>query len=174
MKLRTTLLALALLGGLSSAKAATISGTVSFTGWNAPVVGIQLEMYIVDWSLQQLVDYGTFTVGIGGTYTYVTNASIPPGTYDLYVNGDRWLQQDSANVSVGATAVANYNLIPGDVENDEAVDIADYARVHFAMWSTSGSVNWDPYADLDGDGWVDMMDYSLVSYYYGMVGDTFY
>ena len=54
-----------------------------------------------------------------------------------------------------------------DLNNDGVVDDADMEILSNAWYSTPGDPNWDPRADVDGNGIVDLFDVSYVARYYG-------
>jgi hypothetical protein len=57
--------------------------------------------------------------------------------------------------------------IPGDINNDDVVDIFDATLASLAFASKPGSPNWNPDADLNGDGLVDIFDMIILSSHFG-------
>jgi hypothetical protein len=56
-----------------------------------------------------------------------------------------------------------YTPIPGDLNSDGVVNLADLRIVAMAYGTTSGEKGWNPVADLNRDGVVDIFDLVLVS-----------
>jgi len=56
---------------------------------------------------------------------------------------------------------------PGDVDGDCIVELTDFYVLSAAFGSTKGSPRWDQRADLNFDGIVDMMDFSIASQNFG-------
>ena len=57
--------------------------------------------------------------------------------------------------------------IPGDINNDDVVDIFDATLASLAFASKPGSPNWNPDADLNDDGLVDIFDMIILSSHFG-------
>jgi len=57
--------------------------------------------------------------------------------------------------------------IPGDINNNDVVDIFDATLASLAFASKPGSPNWNPDADLNGDGLVDIFDMIILSSHFG-------
>lgn len=56
----------------------------------------------------------------------------------------------------------------GDVNRDGIIDDADQQLINNAWESTPGSPNWNPDADLNGDGIVDMNDATILAQHFGL------
>ena len=99
---------------------------------------------------------------------------IPPGAYHIAVKGSKWLQKVvTADTTGGDVSGLNVNLTPGDINNDNVVDIADFGLLVNAYGSDSkvpGS-SYNVNADLNSDGVVDINDFGLLVNSYGMMGD---
>ncbi|MBL8048454.1 MAG: hypothetical protein JNJ45_07205 [Chthonomonas sp.] len=109
----------------------------------------------------------------GGAYSF--QLDIAPGNYDVAVKGATWLRKVTSPVNfsgaqnITATAV---NLINGDVNDSNLVDIADYSLLASAFDSTPSDGNWLVGADLNGDLIVDIADYSILANSFDLVGDN--
>jgi len=55
----------------------------------------------------------------------------------------------------------------GDLNRDGSVNIDDVAMVMIAMWTVPADSNWNPKADLDEDGVIDIGDLSLMCLEFG-------
>lgn len=64
-----------------------------------------------------------------------------------------------------------FDLLNGDVDGSNLVDIADYARLAAAFSSVPSSEHWDASADLNRDEIVDIADYSILAGNFSKVGD---
>jgi hypothetical protein len=58
----------------------------------------------------------------------------------------------------------------GDTDGDDVVGAADLARLQAAFGSASGDAAFDPACDLDRDGRVTLLDFSLLARSYGFSG----
>jgi len=56
---------------------------------------------------------------------------------------------------------------PGDVDGNGVVDIQDIVLATTSYRSVTGGPNWNPNADLNGDGRVDIFDLTTIIRYYG-------
>jgi hypothetical protein len=56
---------------------------------------------------------------------------------------------------------------PGDVDGNGDVDIQDIVLATASYHSVTGDPNWNPDADLNGDGRVDIFDLTTIIRYYG-------
>jgi len=54
-------------------------------------------------------------------------------------------------------------IFPGDVNQDHVVNMADIAAAALAFNSSPGLPNWNPYADMNGDGKVELRDIALAA-----------
>ena len=77
------------------------------------------------------------------------------------------LRQAFRNVNLNTDVTLNFNLINGDVNNDNLIGDADLLRVLFAF----GQRCDDCPEDLNGDGMVDDADLLIVLFNFGRQGD---
>jgi hypothetical protein len=78
-------------------------------------------------------------------------------------------------IAIGATALPDAAhadgwvtvTTPGDVNGDYKVDLQDLIILAKAYKSTPGSPNWNPNADIDGNGIVSLTDLTLLAIHYG-------
>ncbi|MBL8048078.1 MAG: hypothetical protein JNJ45_05295 [Chthonomonas sp.] len=64
-----------------------------------------------------------------------------------------------------------FNLLNGDVDGNNLIDIADYSLLAAAFDATSENANWFAQADLNQDGIVDIADYTILATNFDKVGD---
>jgi len=67
----------------------------------------------------------------------------------------------------GTLKIDDPTRIPGDINGDGKVDLADLCILAKAYGSELGDPNWNPAADICGDGKVDLADLSVVAEHYG-------
>jgi len=99
----------------------------------------------------------------------VFDKDCPSGTYSIEVNTDRYLKQfisDPQTITAGTTTqLAPVNLVAGDANNDEYLDIVDYSIVigcfSELMPATSCNDTTKALGDFNDDGVVNQFDYNL-------------
>jgi len=100
----------------------------------------------------------------------VTN--IPMGTYKLAIKGSKWLQR-VLNVTVGNgnNSVPTITLLPGDVHEDNTINIDDLSDLVDAFFTAPDDPFWNENADLNCDDTVDVLDLSLLADSFFLSGD---
>ncbi len=93
-----------------------------------------------------------------GNYTI---SNVPPGTYT--VNPEMTLYLDSSKsgvvVNTGATTtLSQVRLLGGDCNDSEHIEIHDATIIGSAFGSVPTDSNWDPRADINADGKVNILD----------------
>ena len=106
-----------------------------------------------------------------GTYSI---SSVPPGTYDVAIQGAKNLRVVNAvvTVSAGGGFVPDTLLPAGDANGDNRVNVLDFGILVNAYGSgaaVSGS-DYDAAADFNFDGAVDVLDFGLLVNEYGNSG----
>lgn len=124
---------------------------------------------------------GTAVALVDGNGNYSV-AAPGNGDYDLSVNPRSYLRRTiHTNTTAGSVTNADLNLLPGDIEDDTVVDIADYTLLATAFdksssdsdWLTVGGNGHAPYeSDLNADGIVDIADYTILALFFDAVGDN--
>lgn len=93
------------------------------------------------------------------------------GNYDLAIKGSHWLRAvHPVNITSTCVTASPFNLLNGDIDNDNEIGIGDYAVLSSSYNSAPGDPNWVVGADLNGDESVDIADYSILSANYGQIG----
>ncbi len=92
--------------------------------------------------------------------------SVVGGTYDIAAKGANWLRQKLLSQTVSGTTEANFALINGDADPNNAVDLGDMNKVfiNFANPGGDGDINWD--------GIVGVEDLSIIFIEFGANGDS--
>ena len=63
--------------------------------------------------------------------------------------------------------------LPGDLDGSGRVDGYDLISFGLANGSSSGDTNWNPQADMDGNGTIDSADLTMLSTHFGRIGVSF-
>jgi hypothetical protein len=159
----------------------TISGRVTFGDFDPTLTGGRG----ITVRLEDITNLGTVaatywtTTDANGFFEVVTSLQ---GTFNIYVKGATWLQEDMGEYTFGPTAgipnrttpytaLDDSNPINGDVDGDNEVSILDYLELSAKYGLTTSDPGFNPNADLDGDGEVSILDYLILSANYGLVGD---
>src|SRR5262249_49086827 len=75
---------------------------------------------------------------------------IPRKSFTLHIKGSKWLAKNLAvDASNGDVTGIHATLLPGDVNGNNRVGIADLADLSDAFGSTSSSPDWNENADLN-------------------------
>jgi hypothetical protein len=146
----------------------TVSGTFGLRGWTSSLTGPPVTIEVRAPGSTRRLQIAMVRLSATGEFTLST--VLPPGTYDVTVKGDRWLRAKLQNVTFtaeGASGLAFGELIPGDVSENNAVDLADYLALAATF---DRHPPFDSRADLNGDGAVDLADFLLLAAHYEMVG----
>jgi hypothetical protein len=90
--------------------------------------------------------------------TIATASSTPPGSYTLVVNA---LSADGFRSHVTSLPLV-VSGTPGDVNGDGAVDCSDVTAVRASYGKKTGQAGYNPSADFNGDGFVNVLDLQFV------------
>ena len=77
--------------------------------------------------------------------------------------GNQTLVNGANNLNFGS-------LLPGDINNDNVVNIIDVSYVNSTFGKTSGQADFNPLADFNCDGVVNIIDISILNSSFGMSG----
>lgn len=119
----------------------------------------------------------SFTVNVpaNGEYSNISLAGLTPGTqYTALLKG---ASQIAASVTfIMSPAVSNLNsndpikLISGDLNDDNAINDADYSLALKALNATPQSTNWNANADLNKDSVINIFDLAIITKNKGQIG----
>jgi hypothetical protein len=87
-------------------------------------------------------------------------------TPQLDDNGDKVANYLDCSLSVG-TYFGSEAIKSTDVNGDGLVDVEDLGAVALAWQSSPGNPNWNPYVDFDNNGFINIIDVSIVALDYG-------
>lgn len=140
-----------------------ISGRVNHDRQNLSLV--PFEMQIFQAGTQNLQYRRTFNTNSAGQFT--TYTAIMGGTVDIAVRAPTSLRRIVRGVSLNSDVSGLvFNLINGDLNQDNVIDDADLLLVLFNFGSNNAQ------ADPNGDGIVDDADLLMVLFNFGAVGDN--
>src|SRR5581483_35225 len=101
----------------------------------------------------------TIANGSGTTaFSVTTSTATPPGNYTLVING---LSADGVRSHV-VTLPLVVTGTAGDVNHDGAVNCDDVAAVRAWFGTKAGQAGYNPSADFNGDGFVNILDLQFV------------
>jgi hypothetical protein len=146
----------------------TVAGGVGLRGWMGPLAGVPVTLEIR--RPGEAAALQTETVHLSAAGEFSLPIVWPPGVYDVTVKGDRWLRAILRNVTVteaGASGLEFGDLIPGDVSDDNSIDLADFLLLASAYEADPPT---EPRADLNGDGAVNEADFLLLAQHFGESG----
>ncbi len=129
-----------------------VNQTMAFTG--TATGGTQ--PYAYNWSM------GDGATNTGGSIGYTYSR---PGNYTVKLT-----VRDSTgrSVSISRTiTVTTYHILLGDVNGDCIVDMKDVTIARNSYGKSAGSPGFDPRADIDHDGVVDILDMAIVAAEFG-------
>ncbi len=92
------------------------------------------------------------------------------GPWDISMKDGTWLRRTVKGIGVNQTFV-DFNLINGDIDDDNAITVFDYIELSAAFDTFAGDPGFNERADLDRDGSVSVFDYILVSQNFDTEGD---
>jgi len=110
--------------------------------------------------------YEGFTSADGG---YLLSF-IMPGTYTVTVTmpGYLWAERDGVAVRPEeTTTLPPVTLLGGDANNSGVINVQDLIIIAVALKTTPGMFRWDPRADINGDGKVNIFDLVLCASNFG-------
>jgi hypothetical protein len=104
---------------------------------------------------------------------------LPLKKYLVHIKGEKYL---AINTTVDVTGGSFYTITgtvtPGDVNNDNTVNIGDLGPLADAFGALGvdpltglPSISWNPDADLNGDGKVNITDLGILASSFGLSGD---
>jgi len=99
----------------------------------------------------------TFTLRGESTFTYTVTA---PGTAGDYVFSGILKDEDKIAYAVGGDNTVTVGVIPGDLNNDDHVNVLDMTRIE-NHWGETGAPGWIP-EDLNKDGVINEGDMVVI------------
>ncbi|VGO22241.1 dockerin type I domain-containing protein [Pontiella sulfatireligans] len=159
--------------GNTTTNTATIEVNKTQVALNVELTGAIAGTFSRDVTLV-MTDAGSAVMGIrvetlefiGGVAT-LSMLQVPAGVAAISADTDWTLRSRQTLVYDGdGQTSAALVLTGGDLNNDNIVDMLDFARLRYFYNLET------PEADIDGDGWVNMTDYGLLQYNWYLSGDA--
>jgi hypothetical protein len=147
--------------GLAGEEVAKVSGRIEFEGI-APDAAAQIVTFGYYPSNGGSPLFSHVPVRPGGAFTICA----PSGNTFQWITAKKYLSTVVPKVSQ-----QHILLRVGDVNGDNQVELADLSALLAALGSQPGDPNWNPSADLNGDGIVNDRDRHLLANNFGAVGD---
>lgn len=147
---------------------ATINGLVD---WDSDCGDRPLRIGIYESGSPDLVYEFNIILSSDGSYTV---GDLLPGTYDIFVKPDGSLQVGHLAVELesGENTLMTNNLIAGDMNGDNGINISDISVLNLAFGSSIGDPNFNISADTNCDGNVNIIDISILNANFGISGDN--
>ncbi len=117
------------------------------------------------------INYPSQNTDASGFFT-VPVTGLPSGTYSWRVKGPKFLANSGSVVLTGGgtTQAEMGQLRAGDSDNDNVVNVNDFAIVQRAFGRTIGNGRYDDRADFTGDQVVNVHDFNLMKVNFGQTG----
>lgn len=91
--------------------------------------------------------------------------NLVPGLYTFRLSNPGYLTMDYT-IEVSDDTAEEFNMIAGDLIGDGKVDILDIAAICQKFSLTKDMDGWDPVMDYNNDGWIDIIDVSIMAINY--------
>lgn len=115
---------------------------------------------------------GTYLAVVDAVGRFRVEVEHMAGPYLISIKSAHHLRRTLGSVQLtGDGASVQVSLQNGDVDGDNEVGIADYARISSSWGLEKGETGFDDDADLNIDTVVDIADYAILSANYGLMGD---
>src|SRR5690606_34880078 len=110
-------------------------------------------------------------IGVNGNYSI---PEIDPGVYDIYFKVKGYLTSKVASVIVnpGGNTLYVGGITPGDISNNNVVNFSDVSAFNPAFGSQTGQPAYLQVADYNCDGFINIIDLSIIGQWYGMIGES--
>ncbi|MCE9558498.1 MAG: hypothetical protein K8R88_06065 [Armatimonadetes bacterium] len=155
----------------------TVSGHFNFNGGIAQTtVNLQFRLAGTQTNVGNVI---SAPVDGGGNYSVSA-----PGyaNYDLTVEPKGYLRRTiNTNATTTDVTNANFNLVAGDIVDDNTIDLSDYIKLVVYFNASSFDINWNTPdvdgiapsdADIDGNSVVDLTDYTVIVTNFNIIGDN--
>jgi len=146
----------------------TISGTITFSQYlGTPPASVVFNFRQVGASSP----FMSVTVPVAADGSFKIQ-NVPTQSYQVYIQPGSWLRRTlSLNLTSSDVTNADYVLLNGDINGDNRIDNTDRRLITIADGAKPGDPNWNPRADLNGDGVIDYKDFDILYRNFGRIGD---
>jgi hypothetical protein len=147
----------------------TVSGRVLPQGWAASLAGVPATIELRAPGQTAALETHTVTLAADGAFSFATARY---GPHDLAAKGARWLRSVRASVNLSGAHVTgqDFELLAGDCDGSNVVDLADFLILAAAYDTASGDPGFNASADFTGDGAIDLQDFLLLAANYDLAG----
>lgn len=116
---------------------------------------------------------GTLQIQANGSFSVPLPSPLNLGTRQVSIDAPAFLRRTSGNVNsvLGGITGLNLDLIAGDSNGDNVVDLDDYFDLADAFRTNEGDAGFNPDVDFDGSGSIDLDDYFLLAEAFRVAGD---
>lgn len=139
--------------------------------WNSACGSREVEIRLFVPETTSLLYEHNGMIGVNGNYSI---PEIDPGEYDIYFKVKGYLTRKVSNVTVnpGLNTLSIGGITPGDVNNNNSVNLSDISQFNYAFGSQIGQPDYYQIADYSCDGFINIIDLSLLGQWYGTMGDS--
>ncbi len=133
---------------------------------NPPAIPVEIVMMDLNGGVLER----DFRIFDPGTPTRVWTAN-GFNNFNFYLKGFNTLGVEVQNVGVfGGGTIPPQQLVLGDLDGNDSINIADFGLLRNAFGSASGDPSFLPQADLNGDGSVNIQDFVIFRQGFGQSG----
>ncbi len=139
----------------------------SFAGSSLPFTNLVVEIR----DKGQTASLSTSVVAIRPDGRFWVQTPAAQGEFDICIKAGAYLSQvRTVDTSDSSRSFPVFNLLGGDVDSSNVVDSVDYQLMVRASGSSVGDANYASSADLNGDGTVNPVDFTIFAANFGVVG----
>lgn len=145
----------------------TLTGTIAVP---ASCAGRTVTLRMYEPGTTNLVMTETIAINAAGEFSV---SGIAPGTYDVFVKMNGYLQKGLAGqtINAGATNLSFGALLAGDIDNNNNINAIDLSAIIAAYNTVNGDAAYNPAADFDCSGTIGGVDLSALIINYNIQGD---
>jgi len=138
---------------------AIVNGILNSSALCSPTVA---EVFVFTANTADLIENFEILVDPNGDFQFeITIAA----DYDIFikVNGHLQILLPNQTYTAGINELGSFNLIPGDINNDNAIDIQDFSIFSAAYGLNENDEGFNPLTDINCDGVTEIVDFSIFS-----------
>lgn len=150
---------------------AKMRGDGTIPGYTGAPDSMVLNAALLDPITSNVVAEAAVRWGADGSFAF--EAPVPAGTYDIALRAPNSLRTVIKNIRVadGGAAEFDFNLVLGDINQDNYIGTDDYLVLNASFDSTEADPEFDARADLTGDKYVGTDDYLILNSNFDTPGD---
>jgi hypothetical protein len=127
------------------------------------------EFALTVYANASVMDSQTISLASGNSTTvaFIRNTTgFAKGNYTIKAIAET-IPEEANTTDNAYTAGSVIVTIPGDIDGNGKVDLADSVLLALSFGSQPGQPKWNPNADIDGNGIVDQTDANILAQHYG-------